>query len=282
VGGVRRLYLRWGARHRVGAAPPFARRRAGWNRTPAHVEEKVVRLHVEQPLLGTGQLRLLAARVLGFRAARETFRNILSRRRELIVALEDERRKPRRRITVSGPRKLWGADLTLVFVLGFFPCWVLGVVDYWGSRVVAFERVAWPTAACVARALEAAFERHGAPDRLLTDRGPQFRAEQMAQLLIRCGVTHTLTRPAHPWTSGRIERLFRTFKETVFARFWLIASVRQLDRFCSDFVRWHNRDRPHSGWGGRTPDEVHLGRRPRRALGRVRYFDGRLDWFRFG
>lgn len=58
---------------------------------------------------------------------------------------------------------------------------------------------------------------------------------------------------------GRIERVFRTFKETVFDRFWLLASIRQLDRFCADFLPWHNRDRPHGGWDGRTPDEVFLG-----------------------
>jgi hypothetical protein len=52
--------------------PPFRRHRP-WNRTPDHVEQ-VVRLHVEQPHLGAGQLRMLAARVLAFRAARETFR----------------------------------------------------------------------------------------------------------------------------------------------------------------------------------------------------------------
>jgi hypothetical protein len=40
--------------------------------------------------------------------------------------------------------------------------------------------------------------------------------------------------PTHPWTNDRIERIFRTFKETVSSRFWLVASLRQLDRFCAD------------------------------------------------
>ena len=75
---LRRLLERW--QQEVGALPVDAHRRArAWNRTPANVEEGVVRLHVEQPLLGVGQLRHLAARVLGFAAARETFRRILIR-----------------------------------------------------------------------------------------------------------------------------------------------------------------------------------------------------------
>lgn len=83
--------------------------------------------------------------------------------------------------------------------------------------------------------------------------------------------------------SGRIERAFRTFKETVSSLVWLVSSRAQLDRFCRDFLLWHNRDRPHSAWGGRTPDEVFFGRpRQLRPFGRVDYFDGLLHWYRFG
>jgi glucan phosphorylase len=51
------------------------------------MEEGVVRLHVEQPRLGAGQLRHLAFRVLGLSAARETIRQILVRNQALIAEL---------------------------------------------------------------------------------------------------------------------------------------------------------------------------------------------------
>jgi transposase InsO family protein len=191
--------------------------------------------------------------------------------------LQQARRRRPRRIAVSRPLDLWGADLTLVFVLGFLPVCILGALDYRGSRLVAFEPLPWPTSAAIARALGAAMDRHGAPAHLLTDRGPVFRAQAVAGLLAARGVRHVLTFPAHPWTNGRIERVFRLFKETVFSRFWLVASRRQLVRFCRDFRLWHNRDRPHGGWEGRTPDEVFFGRPVQlRPLSRVTYFDGAL------
>jgi transposase InsO family protein len=280
---VRRLRRLWLRRHDLGDAPRFPRRHHPWNRTPAEVEERVVRLHVEQPLLGAGQLRHLAARVLGFDVARETFRQILIRRRDLVVALDQERRRRPRRIRVSRPRRLWGADLTLVWVLGFIPAWVLGVVDYHGSRLLAFERLPWPTAAAVAAVLDRLARDHGPPDRLLTDRGPVFRALGVQLVLADHGVRHILIRPAHPWTGGRIERVFRTFKQTVFGLVWLVASHRQLDRFTRDFRLWYDRDRPHASYGGLTPDEVFFGRpKQHRPLGRVTYFDGLLHWYRFG
>jgi transposase InsO family protein len=247
------------------------------------METAIVQLHVEQPLLGEGQLQRLAARVLAFQASKETFRRILARRRDLVVALEDEARHRPRHIRVSGPRQLWGLDLTTVWVLGIFPVWILGVVDYHGSRLVAFERILKGDAQHVTAVLERLFDTVGPPHRILTDRVPTYSTIEFQACLGGDGVRHVRTKPCHPWTNGRIERVFRTFKETVSSLTSLISSFAQLDRFAADFKLWHNRDRPHSAWDGRTPDEVFFGRPKRlRSLGPVTYFDGRLSWYRFG
>jgi transposase InsO family protein len=278
---LRRLLEEW--RREVGAPAKASHCFRAWNRTPAHVEESVVLLHVEQPLLGAGQLRYLVARVLGFSAARETIRRILICNQGLVVELQQAERRRRRRTRVRRAGELWGLDFTLVWVLGFFPAWVLGAVDYRGSRLVAFERVAWPTSAAVVQVLSRAFAELGAPERLLSDNGPQFRSGDFATFLVANGVKHSFIRPGHAWTKGRIERVFRTFKETVASLVWLLDGCAQVDRFCNDFLRWYNADRPHAAWGGRTPDEVFFGRHRRlRPLGRVDYFDGLLHWYRFG
>ncbi len=278
---LRRLLQAW--RAEVGGPVEAARRVRAWNRTAPHLEERLVRLHVEQPLLGTGQLRHLAARVLGFTGARQTVRRILIRNQHLIVELEQARRRRRQRIRVKRAGQLWGLDFTLVWVLGFFPLWVLGVVDYQGSRLVAFEVVRWPTTAEVCRVLAEAFCEFGAPERLLSDNGPQFRSAALGEFLLGHGVEQSFIRPAHPWTNGRIERLFRTFKSTVAPLIWLFDSRAQVQRFCADFLLFYNRDRPHSSFGGRPPDEVFYGRpRQSRPLGRIDYFDGLLHWYRFG
>ncbi len=258
-------------------------RRPPWNRTPPHVEDEVARLRAEHPELGAGSLAQLLRRVRGFRLHRETVRKILRRERVRIAEMARERQRSRRRIRVKRALELWGADLTLVWLLGFFPVWLVCVVDYHGSRLVALERVLAPTSAAVIGVLDRAFERHGRPDRLLTDNGGQFTSFATRAFLVERSVDHTTTRPRHPWTNGRIERLFGTFKRTVFAHVWLFASLAQIDRSCRDFVVFYNRDRPHSSYGGLTPDEVHAGERaPRGTRGRITYFDGRMHWYRFG
>jgi len=178
---------------------------------------------------------------------------------------------------------LWGLDLTLVWLLGFFPVWILGVVDYQGSRLVGLRRLVWPTSAAVICALDEIFRQHGKPVRILTDNGSILRSLEVEAFLAEHNVRHSLTRPAHPWTNGRIERLFRTFKETVFRYVWVFTSLRQLDRWCGDFMTFYNRDRPHGSYGGLTPDEVGAGaKEPASACGRVTYFDGRMKWYAFG
>ncbi|MHB8876880.1 MAG: hypothetical protein ACYC8T_24550 [Myxococcaceae bacterium] len=117
--------------------PVEAPRHRAWNRTPAHLERRVVRLHLEQPLLGAGQLRYLAARVLGFTAARETFRQILLRNRHLVVELRQESRRRRRRVGVKRAGELRGLGFGLAWVLGLFLTWVLGVTGE-GGRLLAF------------------------------------------------------------------------------------------------------------------------------------------------
>ena len=282
-GSLRAVLRRWlwmrqlpieGFRRRRGAVPH--------NRTPAHIEAEVVRLRIEQPQLGAGQLARLVQRVLGVRLVRETIRRILLRKKDLAAVLKAERRRKPRRITVTRPLQLWGIDHTLVMVLGFFPVWLLGVVDYKGSRLILLQRCR-PTAAAVTSALQLAFDRFGKPDRILSDNGPAYRSLELALFLADHGVDHRFTLPAHPWTNGRIERLFRTFKDTVFRYIWLFASLRQIDRYCADFMAFYNRDRPHSAYDGRTPNEVFFGlKRTARPQTRVSYFDGQLHWYRFG
>jgi transposase InsO family protein len=278
---VRLLVFEW--LHHLGHPRRFSGFRRAWNRTPPDIEQKIVLLHLAHSQLGAGQLRLLVERLLGVVRCRETFRAILIRNRDVIARLRQEPRRRARRIVVHRPLSLWGLDVTMVRLFAIWPVWLVGVVDFHGSRLVALERVAAPTTAEVIRVLAGAFAREGVPRRILSDRGPQFTSGAFAAFLEAHEVEHTRTRPWHPWTNGRIERIFRTFKETVFGLVWFIRGQRQLDRFCDDFREFYNRDRPHSAWGGRTPDEVRFGR-PKRigALGTVSYFDGLLAWHRFG
>jgi len=74
----------------------------------------------------------------------------------------------------------------------------------------------------------------------------------------------------------------RSLKECGLGERLLMISTAQLDRFCEGLLTFYNRDRFHSAFDGRTPDEVYFARPKRkRPLGRVTNFDGPLNWYRF-
>jgi len=174
-------------------------------------------------------------------------------------------------------------DINTIFILGFIPIAVLGIVDYHGSRLLAFTPLGLrASSAQIVAVVERTFRDHGFPKRILTDNGSNFCSTLVDDFLASHGVKHQRTRYARPQTNGRIERIFRTAKETFFSLVWLIRSREQLDRFCADFLLWYNADRPHASFAGRTPNEV-FRRRLRKAgiVSRIAYFDGLLPWYRF-
>lgn len=264
----------------LNAKAPPGPRRGGHNRVASELENALVRLKVECPHLGLRGLAQLLERTMDVALSASTVRAVLIRRRHDIAALGDVRRRDHATIVVPEKLLRWSVDLTLVWVVGVLPVWLLGVVDCHGSRLVALQPV-WPTASCVARALKAVFVKAGEPKLMVTDNGGQFVAKTFRNFLSAHGVKHKRIAPGCPWTNGRVERLFRTFKEL--HRFYapVLLSLRHVRSVCDDFVEYYNHCRPHMSFAYRTPDEVARGLLKQKPVRRVPLFDGQLLAFRF-
>jgi transposase InsO family protein len=78
------------------------------------------------------------------------------------------------------------------------------------------------------------------------------QSRMFAQALNDIGARQILTPPYTPRWNGKIERFFQTAKrEWSHGRVW--QSSRQRDRALSSFLRFYNRQRPHSAASGRPP-----------------------------
>ena len=59
------------------------------------------------------------------------------------------------------------------------------------------------------------FSRHGQPDKLVSDNGPQFMSDKFKEFMSNCGILHIKTAPYHSQTNGEAERFVQTFKNFI-------------------------------------------------------------------
>lgn len=120
------------------------------------------------------------------------------------------------------------------------------------SRMVAATVLERRTSAAVCTALPALLEALPFPVRCIqTDNGPEF-GHALSRLLAARGIRHVRIRPHTPRLNGKVERVQRTMQEELWdhvAAGSLSAWLRQLERY----LRFYNRQRPHSALGYQSP-----------------------------
>jgi transposase InsO family protein len=98
------------------------------------------------------------------------------------------------------------------------------------------------------------FQRLGLdpPVAVMSDNGNCYRSYVFRAELARVGARQILTPPYTPRWNGKVERFFQTLKrEWAYAHSWPSSARRS--RALASFLRYYNRQRPHSSLGDRPP-----------------------------
>ena len=103
----------------------------------------------------------------------------------------------------SRPRAKLGADL-----FQFEGDDYLATTDYFSN----FVEVKKTTSESVIRALKYQFARHGIPDVLIMDNGPQFTSEKFGNFVKDWQFQHTTSSPGYPQSNGKAENAVKTVK----------------------------------------------------------------------
>jgi len=107
------------------------------------------------------------------------------------------------------------------------------------------------SAAFLARAVSFFDARGIRVQRVLTDNGVGYKRvfdERCGAL----GIRHTRTRPYHPWTNGRVERLIGTLQqECIYGQ--PFSSEDERDLALALYLAYYNAERPHTALGGLSP-----------------------------
>src|SRR4051812_8225721 len=136
---------------------------------------------------------------------------------------------------------------------------VTGLDDH--SRYCVLARVVErATGRAVCLAFSEALQRFGAPEEVLTDNGKQFsdRFGRGGELLFdkicrRNAITHRLTAPRSPTTTGKIERFHQTLRRELLADARPFTSLLAAQAAIDDWVRDYNATRPHQSLELRAP-----------------------------
>ncbi len=243
------------ARYREGgyeALEPRSRApRSSPNATPEELVREVVSHHLARQ---SGQVPSVS-----------TIWRIL-RREGLVVPQPQKRpRSSRIRFEAELPNEMWQADITHWQLAGGGRAEILNMIDD-HSRLFLASR-AFPTAkaADVVDVFRAAIDLHGAPASLLSDNGAVFTAtprggKVLLQLeMERLGIAAKNSRPYHPQTCGKVERLHQTLKRYL-ERQAAAKTLLELQARLDAFAHYYNTIRPHRALGGRTPLQAYSAR----------------------
>jgi transposase InsO family protein len=265
--GVSRQTLHaWLAKYEAGGLEGLGdgshRPRSCPHQMPAEVEVALAEMRRAHPSWGPRRLvfEFAKRRVVPVPSESAVYRCLVR-----LSLIDPEARRPRdrkwRRWERGVAMELWQMDVVGGFVLrdGTRVKALTGVDDHSRFCVSAFL-MPRESSRQVCAGLALAMRRHGVPEEILTDNGKvftgRFNQPPVEVLFDRVcrenGITHRLTQPRSPTTTGKIERFHRTLRaefRTDRAFSSLAAAQAELDTWVVEY----NERRPHQGIGMRTP-----------------------------
>jgi transposase InsO family protein len=280
------------ARYREGgleAVKPRSRRpRSCKHQTPLEVVEAIVALRTELASQGHDA----GAETIAYHLTQRhkdipsvtTIWRIL-RREGLVVSQPKKRpRSSWKRFCAELPNELWQTDVTAWQLAGGQEVEVLNCLDDHSRLFLgadAYERV---KAADVVDSFRKAAQLHGLPQSLLSDNGAVFTGSYRGGKVLleyeleRLGVEFKNSRPYHPQTLGKVERLHQTLKRYLDKQ-PPAKTLAELQGQLDAFRHYYNHIRPHRAIGRRTPLQAYSGRLKARPAGATAptYFRVRED-----
>jgi transposase InsO family protein len=167
-----------------------------------------------------------------------------------------------RRFEADLPNEVWQADITHWCLADGAEVEILNICDDHSRLLAGATARQVFTAGNVVTDLLAAMTMHGRPERLLTDNGAVFTGTYrghgwvaLERQLAALGIALSHSRPYHPQTCGKVERLHQTLKKWL-AKQPAAATLVELQAQLDAFTGYYNTDRPHRAVGRCTPAQA--------------------------
>jgi transposase InsO family protein len=260
---VHELIRRYDAQGEVGLAPRSRRPHSSPHRTPVELEDEIVELRKalqdEGLDAGAHTIAFHLTQRHGCAPAPATIWRILTRRGFVSPQPQKRPRSSYVRFEADQPNERWQADITHWAIAGGAGADILNIIDDHSRLLVGSDARGTTKAADVVVSFHRAASAYGLPASVLTDNGAVFTGAYrgggrcaIEVELAALGIAYRHSRPYHPQTCGKVERLHQTQKRWL-ARRPRAASIAELQAQLDRFRDCYNTTRPHRALARRTP-----------------------------
>ncbi len=250
----------------AGLEPHKAGRPKG-SRLPEATRRAILFMKETHPDWGIDRIHDMLLRTEGFQASSGAISYLLKEEGYEAVEVPTRRHPDKvRRFERARPNQLWQSDLfTFTLPPSSRRVYVVAFLDDRSRFIVGHGVSGSSSSRFVIDVFRTAVTNFGAPEEMLTDRGPQYHSwrgkSAFAKVLASMGVKHILARPRHPQTVGKTERMWKTL--------WgeCLESQRPRDvdearERVGHFVAHYNFRRTHQGIDGLVPADVFFSASP--------------------
>jgi transposase InsO family protein len=232
LGVSRKTFYKWADRYQTeglaGLEPRSRRPVSSPGQVPVEVEDRIVELRkqLDDDGLDAGADTIHAhlVRAGGPCPSRSTIWRVLVRRGQVVPEPKKRPRSSWQRFEASQPNECWQIDATEWELRNGRRVEIFDLLDDHSRLMVASVAVPAATTVAAWAAFSGGVERYGLPLRCLSDNGLCFSGrlkgmEVTFEVNLRAaGITPINSRPYHPQTCGKVERVQQTLKKWLRAR----------------------------------------------------------------
>jgi len=237
-----------------------------WNRIPDDIREQIVDLALNEPELSprelavrfTDQQQYFVSEASVYRLLKS--HDLITSPAFIVMKAADEFRDK-----TTAPNQLWQTDFTYLKIIGWGWFYLSTVLDDYSRYIIAHRFTPTMTTKDVTDTLDLALQASGCDQariihkpRLLSDNGPSYVSQELADYLDANSMDHTRGAPYHPQTQGKIERWHQTLKNRILLENYFIPG--DLEKQIAAFVDHYNHKRYHESLKNLTPADVYFGR----------------------
>lgn len=252
-----------------GSAGPVAPPEEGRSRAPkdniAGLSDEevaeILKLKEDHVSMGPAQIRAQLKRFMGWRISVKAIARVLRAKGYRTEHRTAKQEQELQRFEAPRPNALWQMD-ALSLRVHKLRVYLHLVIDDFSRFIVGHRLGETITSEDAVATLERAIAAHGKPERVLTDRGGQFLAVReetsFKRYLERETIDHSVSRPYHPQTLGKVESVNRAIqKELIYVREF--ATADEMATAIGDWIAGYNFRRAHMGIDGLTPADRYFG-----------------------